>query len=376
MFPKSDSSVPGVLEPGDSGPAARRALLDWLALQAALGRDAERACGLLSRLRDPAAALRAAPDVSGPARTRLEAWIEALRRSGAVGLPLLSELYPARLARLRDPSPLLWVIGDPAALSLPSVAIVGSRAATAYGLRVARAFAGELARAGLVVVSGLARGIDAAAHRGALEAGGRTVAVQACGPDRVYPAAHRELAARIAERGALVTEMPPGTPPMRHLFGLRNRLISGLAATLLVVEARVRSGTFLTVRHALEQNVDVFAIPGPIDAPASAGPNRLLRDGAHTALEPADLLLRYGLLPAPDRERGRTREKRPAEQAILAALAHEPATRDELGRRLRRPPEQLALALIELEIEGRVVEDRDGRLRAIEVSTPPGRRRS
>jgi DNA processing protein len=243
------------------------------------------------------------------------------------------------------------------------VAIVGSRAATAYGLSTAHALARDLARAGVVVISGLALGIDGAAHRGALEAGGRTVAVLACGPDRVYPSRHRGLARRIEGQGAIVSEFPPGTQPLPAFFPLRNRLISGMASAVVIVEARERSGSLITAGHAANQGVDVFAVPGPITAPTSAGPNRLLREGAYFALEAADILAELGVpIPtgaAPNDFAPHTASGR----AILDALEREPATRDELGQRLARPPEQLALDLLELELAGWVVAGGDGRWR-------------
>ena len=186
-----------------------------------------------------------------------------------------------------------------AALAAPCVAIVGPRAPTAYGRVVARALARALASAGLVVVSGLARGVDAEAHEGALDAGGRTIAFQACGPERVYPAEHRRLAARIAASGAVVSELPPGTPPRAPHFPLRNRLISGLSLAVVVVEAREQSGTLVTARHAAEQGVDVLAVPGPIDAPTSRGTNRLLRDGAKPLLDVRDVLDAIGIRVQP-----------------------------------------------------------------------------
>jgi DNA processing protein len=299
--------------------------------------------------------------VPPPAADALEAALRTLARAGAVAVPFPSPAYPPRLATLADPPPLLLVRGEVAALAGPAVAIVGSRAASAYGIAAARSLAAGLAQAGIVVVSGLARGIDAAAHRAALEAGGRTVAVQACGPELVYPPEHRALAGRIAAQGALVSELPPGSPPLAQHFPLRNRLISGLSDALVVVEARERSGSLISARHALDQGIDVLAVPGPIDSPTSAGTNRLLRDGAAPALGPEDVLEALGRA-APQGERAAA-ESEPADP-VLAALRHEPATRDELARRLALEPERLALALLEHELEGRVVEDRDGRLRA------------
>ncbi len=362
-------SSPGLLDPAI--PAEAHALRPWLALQSALCFRPDLAVGLLREHGDPERALRAsgAPPV---AACELEQSLATLRRVGAVGLPLSSRAYPPRLARYPDAAPLLLVQGDPRALAAPGIAIVGSRAATQHGLALARDFAAALARAGLVVISGLARGIDAAAHAGALDAGGRTIAVQACGPDLVYPAAHRRLASRIASQGALVTEFPPETPPLREHFPLRNRLISGLAEALLVIEARERSGTLVTTGHAAAQGLDVFALPGPVGSAACAGSNRLLRDGAHVALEPEDVLgvLRLGglrlepLQGAPVARPAAPRAS-PLGAAILTALERAPARRDELARRLSRAPQELALEILELELAGRICEERDGRFRVV-----------
>jgi DNA processing protein len=200
------------------------------------------------------------------------------------------------------------------------------------------------------------------------------VAVQACGPDRVYPASHHRLAQEIAAQGAVVSEQPPGAPPRREFFPLRNRLLSGLALALVVVEARERSGSLITSSHAANQDVDVFAVPGPVSAPTSSGPNRLLAEGAYVARgasDVIDLLVHQGvpLLPvnapppksAPEAPAPLGSEAR----SLLGALADSPATRDELARRFGRPPGALALALLELELDGCVAEDRDGRLRVV-----------
>jgi DNA processing protein len=218
------------------------------------------------------------------------------------------------------------------------------------------------------VVSGLARGVDAAAHEGALEAGA-TLAFQACGPDRLYPPEHRRLAGRIARRGAVVSELPLGTPPRPAYFPLRNRLISGLAEAVVVVEARERSGSLVTARHAAEQGTDVYAVPGPITAPTSRGPHRLLRDGAIPLTTPEDLLEDLKLRPAPGggahvllRQSPAAAPADPLARAVLAALEDAPLTRDELARRLGSPVGALRAALSMLELEGRVTEDRDGRL--------------
>jgi DNA processing protein len=371
--------VPDVLDPADTSPRESRALRDWLDLQRSLHLHPENAADLLGRSADPSSALLALPGARPSTPDALDTAVAALRRVGAVAVPFGSPSYPPALANLSDPAPLLLVRGEVAALAGPSVAIVGSRAATAYGRAVARRLAADLAAEGLVVVSGLALGIDAEAHRGALEAGGRTVAFQACGPDLVYPRIHGRLAEEIALRGALVSEFPPGTPPMRPHFPLRNRLISGVASAVVVVEGRERSGSLITARHAADQGRDVYAVPGPISAPTSAGPNRLLRDGAGIVLGAAELLeelRRSGVLPGRPSPRGgalgRAREKAHSRLdgergRILEALLHEPSTRDQLARRLERAPEQLAFDLLELEMEGLVAEDRDGRLRVVSL---------
>jgi len=371
------SAAAGGLDPADAHAAA--ALRAWLGVQRRLA----------LRPAEAIAALRARPDpepllagVGGLACTPadLERALRALRRSGARLVPWTSPAYPERLRRLEDAAPALAVRGDPGALQAPCVAVVGARAASAYGREMARRLAGELARAGVVVVSGLARGIDATAHGAALEAGGRTVAFQACGPDRVYPAAHRGLADRIAARGAVVSELPPGTPPLKAHFPLRNRLISGVSRAVVVVEARARSGSLVTARHALDQGIDVLAVPGPVTAPTSEGTNALLRDGAAPALEADDVLAAIGVAPAPPAAAAEVPapEGSPAREAgpqrslaatpagrIVAALQEHPGTRDELGRRLGLDPGALAAALLPLELEGAVAEDRDGRLRAV-----------
>jgi DNA processing protein len=365
-------STTDVLLADDPRPEVGAALRAWLDLQQALALRPQRAVEALRRAPDPGQALQLCGAKPSPP-ARLDAAMAALRRAGAAALPFGSTSYPERLAQLPDAAPLLLVRGDVESLSGPCVAIVGARAASAYGRVVARRFASELAAAGLVVVSGLATGIDAVAHEAALAAGGATVAVQACGPDRVYPARHRGLAERIVRSGAVVTEFAPGTAPRAPYFPLRNRLISALSLAVLVVEARERSGSLVTASHAANQGVDVYAVPGPLDAPTSAGTNRLLRDGAGAALAPAQILedLRRSAalrLPAPGEGGLWPAAGPPASprgQRILEALLEEPLSRDALSRRLGRGPSELAVDLLELELAGRIVEDRDGRLRAL-----------
>ena len=359
-----------MLDPGRADSSHRAELRDWLQLQATLGLSPVLARECLLRAGDPRTALEISGRSKALSNTALDAAVVGLRRRGYRALPLTSRHYPTQLAVLEDPAPLLLIAGDVAHLSGTLVAIVGARAATVYGLEMARALGERLAQAGVTVVSGLARGIDAAAHRGALDASGVTVAVQACGPDRVYPAEHRRLASEIAEGGALLTELPVGTPPRPAYFPLRNRLISGLCCGVIVIEARERSGSLITARHALDQGRDVMALPGPVTSPTSWGPNRLIRDGAIPILEVDDVFDGLGL-PMPEEvqisEIADFEEIGPLAETILTTLDRGALSRDELGRRIERDPQQLDLdlvdlELIDLELQGLVRRDRDGRM--------------
>ena len=223
--------------------------------------------------------------------------------------------YPPLLAAIADAPLALFVEGDAGVLGLPQLAMVGARNPTAIGRDTAAQFAEHLAHAGLAITSGLALGIDAASHRGALAGEGRTIAVQGCGPDRVYPAEHAALAREIAARGALVTEFPTGVPPLPEHFPRRNRIISGLAVGTLVVEAALASGSLITARLAAEQGREVFAIPGSIHSPLSRGCHRLIRQGAKLVESAEDIFTELGALlaglrneaarsEAPDRQAG------------------------------------------------------------------------
>jgi DNA processing protein len=325
--------------------AAHDRFAGWLAVQRRYALAPEKLPAAI-RTAGALGAPLAAAGVPRLAAREAERALALLARLGVRGVPIASPAYPERLRRLRDAPALLLVRGTPALLLVRAVAIVGARAPTELGRATSRRFAFELARAGLAVVSGLARGIDAAAHEGALAAGGATLAFQACGPEQVYPAAHRGLAGRIAEQGAVLTEFPPGTPPLAAYFPLRNRLISALAEGVVVVEARERSGSLVTARCAADQGVDVWAVPGPIDAPTSLGPNRLIQQGAKLLLDAGDVLEELGIArqdePAPRdpaRERGSLLAR-----AILRALRRGALSRDELARALARPPAELAPA--------------------------------
>jgi DNA processing protein len=236
-------------------------------------------------------------------------------------------------------------------LDLPAVAIVGARSCSPYGAQVARELARELGGAGVVVVSGLARGVDGEAHRGALAAGGLTVAVLGCGIDRDYPRAHAQLAGRIAESGAVVSEYPPGVEPSPWRFPARNRIVAGLARATVVVEARERSGALITADFALELGRDVFAVPGEITSALSAGTNDLIRQGATPLLKAGDVFEALGLEQAPPRVPDTLSA---GARVLLDPLSETARTLDELGRQTGLESAALAAALTELELAGLV----------------------
>ena len=268
--------------------------------------------------------------------------------------------FPPRLGAIHDPPPGLFLRGkaDEALLSEPSVAVVGARTCTDYGAHVARFLGRELAAAGVVVVSGLARGIDGWAHRGALEAGGRTVAVLGCGIDRDYPRAHAGLAAEISLHGGLVvSEYPPGVAPAPWRFPARNRIVAGLALATVVVEARERSGALITADLALEEGRDVLAVPGEITSALSHGTNALLRLGAAPVTNADDVLQAVGV-ERPHPEEPAFEPGSPA-AAVLAALASGATTADQIAASTGLASAAVSAALSELELEG-LVEERAG----------------
>ena len=287
-------------------------------------------------------------------------YLDRLRAAGVRWLPRSDQAFPRLLAAIHDPPPGLFLRGGGpvALLSQPSAAIVGARACSSYGAQVARTLGRELAAAGLVVVSGLARGVDGEAHRGALEAGGLTVGVLGCGIDRDYPAGHAELAARIRESGLVVAEYPPGVEPAPWRFPARNRIIAGLAAATVVVEARERSGALITADLALEEGRDVFACPGQITSSLAAGTNALLKLGATPLTSSADILEAFGIEPAIKAAAEVSDEAR----VLLERLEREPASVDELCRATGVSAEDLAVALAELELAG-LVSEAEGRYR-------------
>lgn len=327
-----------------------------------------------ARLDEPARAWLVRPDAA-----RLDADLAWLAEPGHRLLRCTDADFPPQLEHIPQPPAVLFVVGDASLLLLPQVAIVGARGASAVGLAHARAFALALAQAGFAITSGMADGIDGAAHTAALDAGAKTLAVVGTGPDRVYPRKHHALARRVAAHGALISEFPPGTPARPDHFPRRNRIIAGLALGTVVVEAGLRSGSLITARLAAEQGREVFALPGSIHHPLARGCHRLIRDGARlveTAAEivetltPAARMLGGELaarLEAAGGERvqplrcagdgGAAGEPVGGDagyRRLLIELGHEPTTLDELVQRTGQSAAALSSMLLMLELEARV----------------------
>lgn len=268
--------------------------------------------------------------------------------------------YPGVLTELHDPPPYLYYRGQLDLLGAPAVAVVGTRRATPYGERITRELAGELARAGIVIVSGLARGIDAIAHRATLEVGGRTIAVLGTGVDVAYPVSHRALQSEIASRGLLLSEECPGSRATAASFPKRNRIIAAIAKATIIVEAPLKSGALITADHAIDLARTVAAVPGPIDAPQSAGSNLLLRDGAMMITSVDDALTMVGAaVPARSAPDLRT----PAEQKLWNALSNGPAQLDELAALSGLPARECLVAVTTLELRGAIQCDLTGEVR-------------
>jgi DNA processing protein len=322
---------------------------------------------LLARYRSAERALDALPDIAkksggtmrAPSMGEIEAELEAGAKAGASLLVLGDEAFPPQLAALDPPPPVLWTLGDPGLLSKPAVAVVGARIASASGQRFARGLAQDLGNAGYVVISGLARGIDGAAHQGALASG--TAAVLGGGVDDVYPPEHLDLWTEIAERGCLVSESPVGHRAQAKDFPRRNRLISGLSLGVVVVEAELKSGSLITARLAGEQGRDVFAVPGsPLD-PRAKGTNNLIREGA-VLCEGVEDVLAVVASPRALREPSRAWDGEPPDfdrddaalrERIAALLSPTPTPRDELVRATGAPAAAVMAALVELALAGR-----------------------
>lgn len=349
-------------------------LAAWLRLTHCAGRETARR--LLAAFASPEGVFAASPAsqravIGAPVAELPEGFDDLLQRTlawrrdsaGRHVITLGDIAYPAALLQTADPPLLLYAQGRLELLQRPALAIVGSRNPSAQGADNARAFALHLARSGYTIVSGLALGIDGAAHEGALAAAGgesrsaasgdaSTIAVVGTGMDRVYPSRHRELAHRIAEQGLLLSEFDLGTPPLRENFPLRNRLIAGLAQGTLVVEAALASGSLITARCAAEAGREVFALPGSIHSPQSRGCHALIKQGAQLVESADDILAELRpaapALPLPGEP------ARADGDPLLAALGHDPATLDALVARCGWPPEQLAARLLELELDGHI----------------------
>ena len=302
----------------------------------------------------------ACPDAA--AVDKILAWLEA---DDQALLTIDDPLYPRLLADINDPPLCLYVKGDTNSLSLPSLAIVGSRNPTQGGIENAREFARHLARTGFTIVSGLAEGIDATAHAGALDVAGTTIAVMGTGIDRIYPARHRELAHRISASGALITEYPPGTAPKRQHFPERNRILTGLALGTLVVEAARRSGSLISARLAAEQGREVFAIPGSIHNALARGCHRLIREGAKLVEAADDILSELGpiayRLLGDEHERAEKQEKSAPldtlgndHRNLLNAMGFDPVSVDQLLPRSGLTIGELSSMLLILELEGKI----------------------
>jgi DNA processing protein len=361
-------------------------LLAWLTLLRApqlgaigLRRALERGDDALSLTRRSASALRAlglpaaaTEFIAAPPAAELQLDLDWLRAAGARLLPFTHPAYPSQLAQLPDAPPALFALGDVTLLSRPQVAVVGSRHPTAAGHGLAKQIARDLSDAGAVITSGLARGIDTAAHVAALDAGGTTIAVCGTGLDRCYPDENRALFERIARHGLLLSEFPPRTEPRAHHFPRRNRIISGLSRGVVVIEAAAGSGSLITARRALEQGREVFAVPGSPLNPLAAGCLELLREGAHLIRNAADVLPEIGISieqnALPDQRVESVKEGADAPrrldkdyEMLLDALGFEPASIDNLVDRTGLAPASVASMMLILELEGRV-EPRPGAL--------------
>ena len=313
----------------------------------------------------------------------IEAEIKAAKAAGARLLCLGSDEYPSLLGEIADAPPLLWALGDISWLAKPAIALVGARNASSLGTRMARALAKELGQNGFTVVSGMARGVDAAAHEAALDTG--TIAVMASGVDVIYPVENTKLAKDIAAKGLRLSEQPMGLQPMSRHFPSRNRIISGLARGVVVIEAAAKSGTLITARDALDQGREVLAVPGhPFDARAS-GCNMLIRDGATLVRSAQDVIAALSpisapepvqpalpnlappnLAPPPDTplppDRRTLRETAALHQQILDRLGPSPLAEDQLIRDLKSSPQSVAPVLVDLELEGQIRRESGGLL--------------
>lgn len=358
-------------------------VLAWLRFILVPGISVRRQRALLHRFRRPDAIVDRAPEAlenlvsaeqaaalaRGPDPRLVDATLSWLAAPGRRLVAMGDVEYPGLLLETPDAPPVLYASGRIELLRSAAIAIVGSRNATPHGLRDAEAFARALSEAGFCIVSGLAHGIDTAAHRGGLAAHGSSIAVVGTGPDRVYPKANLALARRLEAEGCVISEFPLGTPPAEMNFPRRNRLISGLSKGVLVVEAAERSGSLHTARFALEQNREVFAVPGSIHSTLSKGCHWLIKEGATLVESAHDVLGAFGIHPAPT-------ASAPEEECadpLLRAMGFAPACADQIARRCGLDAAAVSTALSRLELEGRVCSLPGGRFQRIAMREGAGR---
>jgi DNA processing protein len=361
----SDAAPRSAKIPPTALPRCEDARLDWLRLSRSRRVGPVTFIRLIREHGSAPAALAALPGIAAEAgvrdytsASRAEAAAEwrAAEACGARALLLGDPDYPPMLATISDPPPLLWALGNPALAARPVVALVGARNASALGMRMAARLAEDLGQAGFVVASGLARGIDAAAHRAALATG--TIAAEAGGIDLVYPPENAALAAEIAARGLRLTEMPPGHSPRPQDFPRRNRIVSGLALGVVVVEGALRSGSLITARNALDQGREVMAVPGSPMDPRAGGCNALIRDGATLVRDAADIAEVIGIhVPTRDAPALPTApEAKPdtPDGRLLGLIGPVPVAEDILIRELGQPAASVSASLLDLELAGLV----------------------
>ena len=346
----------------------------WLSLDLIPGLGGEGLRQLLGQFGSPAAVLAQSATalsrivsakvadaiVAGPAIEKLDAAKKWLEGESNHLLTLADADYPASLLEISDPPPVLYLKGNRALLAATGIAVVGSRNATPVGLQNAEAFSRTLSVAGLTIISGMALGIDAAAHRGGLDGGASSIAVVGTGLDLVYPARNKALAKELAEKGLIISEFSLGTPALAQNFPRRNRIISGLSRGVLVVEAALASGSLITARQAAEQGREVFAIPGTIHSPFSKGCHQLIKQGAKLVDDANDILVELQwrknvALSAKKADRDETYDNANDDEdndPVLNAMGYDPASIDALMERVDLPADQVLLRLTELEIEG------------------------
>jgi DNA processing protein len=323
--------------------------------------------------------IEAATAITEPDETRLEADLKWLSHPNHHLLCWDDDAYPVLLRRINGPPAALFIDGDPGCLWQPQIAIIGSRNPTAGGLDHARDFANTLARQGMTITSGLASGIDSAAHEAALNAGALTIAVNGTGLDRVYPASSRAVAERIRSQGAMISELPLGSPPRRQHFPSRNRIISGLSLAVLVVEAGLNSGTLITARKAAEQGREVFALPGSLHNPMAKGCHRLIREGARLVETTADIMQELGPVAAELQmeirqrlEQPDTDEEKPVHRqqnllddsdysSVWKVLAYDPKPVDVIIQQSGLSAREISSMLLMMELKGMVKKQPDGR---------------